>query len=357
MRAEWIPRWPPDWPEIAASVNRCFATGTWGMYKGPLGEELSRRLTKLTGTTNCRLIASGSVGVEVALRSCGVSKGGKVVVCAYDYPGNFRAIESVGARPLLVDAADQGYSASAAAIHAVEDRNVQAVIVSHLYGVAADIVPIRALCDDRGWKLVEDACQVPGMLIAGRPAASWGDVGVLSFGGSKPLTAGCGGAIVTDDHAIEARWGRLLDRPSDSVPMSELQAAAVLPQIDRLESCNRQRARAVAAIRDHVAWLRDGLRQIVSMDQTTFYKLAVEIDDRADTLQRLAERGLPVGAGYRSMHRSSDRRCDKSGTFTRAQTLGNSLCLLDHSALLVGETGLERLLAELNSIAGKLSGP
>ena len=339
-----FPPWPPDWPEIADSISQAVARGDWGRYRGKSTDELTRRISEMCSTNRCRLISSGSAGVELALRAVGISPGDQVVLCGYDYPGNFRAIELLGARPLLVDASQVSYSVDPEQLKRVVDRNVKAVVVSHLYGIPAEISAVREICDHRGWKLIEDACQTPGMTVDGRNAGSWGDVAVLSFGGSKPLTAGNGGAIVTNDDAIASKWNAWIDRPSDSMPMSELQAAAVLPQLRRLGRCNQIRWETICTIFEQVRWMADAVGNRRPNSQSTCYKLAFLSQDRDSTLHLLSEKGLPVGPGYRSMHRSSDRRCGKIGTLDACRLLGEQLCVLDHAALLSTGDQRDRLI-------------
>ncbi|MEL6105760.1 MAG: aminotransferase class I/II-fold pyridoxal phosphate-dependent enzyme [Planctomycetota bacterium] len=346
--AAWLPVWPPQWPEIRQSIDRCFESGDWGRYDSGITVELVGRLSRLADGRHCRLVSSGSLGIEIALRTAGVKPGDEVILCAYDYPGNFRAVESVGAKPVLVDVEEDRYSAAVTEIDRARSPAVKAVIVSHLYGLAADIEPIRQLCDDSGWKLIEDACQVPGMTIAGKTAGSWGDVGVLSFGGSKPLTAGRGGALLTADDAVIARLKSLLDRPSDATGMGPLQAAALLPQLDRLAECNRHRAQAIE-------WLREPLAKSQCLlpeapRESTFYKLAFRVANRAPWLEEFSRRGLPVGVGYRSMHRCSDRRARKVSPLERSQALAESVCLLDHRALLTPEGDRNQLVAAMRGL-------
>ena len=143
----WIPVWPPKWPEIRESLDRCFESGQWGRYEGETLTKLREKLSESLLGRHCRLVASGSFGVEIALRGLGVATGDEVILCAYDYPGNFRAVESVGARPVLIDADPNGYSVNPSDMDAAASPEVKAVIVSHLYGIAADIEPIREHCD------------------------------------------------------------------------------------------------------------------------------------------------------------------------------------------------------------------
>lgn len=351
-----FPAWPPQWPEITESILRSVRRGDWGRYRGEATAALQEQIAQQVGCRHVRLVSSGSLGVELALRAVGVTPGQQVALCGYDYPGNFRAIELLGARPVLVDADPTSHSIDPQALQrlwqdAGTKHAVKAVVVSHLYGVPAPIRRLRELCDRAGWALIEDACQTPGMQIDGRAAGAWGDVGVLSFGGSKPLTAGNGGAVLTDRDPIASRLNAWLDRPSDSAPMSELQAAALLPQLDRLGECNQIRSETVSAITAGVDWIRQATADGQLTPPATFYKFAFLCERRDAMLETLRRAGLPVGPGYRSMHRSSDRRCDKVGPLDRCRLLGEQLCLLDHSALLATGPLRTQLVERLSEAA------
>src|SRR5436853_127214 len=91
---------------------------------------------------------------------------------------------------------------------------------------ANSLIPVQGeLARGRNIRLIEDAAQMPGATVAGRPAGSWGDVGILSFGGSKLVTAGRGGAVLTSQPDIAQRIRLYTQRGNDAYPLSELQAA------------------------------------------------------------------------------------------------------------------------------------
>ena len=161
---------------------------------------------------------------------------------------------------------------------------------------------------------------------------------------------GVGGALLSNDDAVAARWRTRLDRPSDATPMSQLQAATVLPQLDRLEDCNQLRAETINCMLNEIDWLAS--RSVVpqSLASKTFYKLAFLSPDRDFVLAQLGQKGIPCGPGYRSMHRSSDRRCRKVGPLRRSETLGEEVCLLDHSALLATGELRRQLIEQLREI-------
>lgn len=335
------PPWPPQWPDIRTAITATIDSGSWGSYRSCEQEQLKEAISTSSLVDYVRLCASGSAAIEIALRAAGVGPGDEAVVAAFDYPGNFRTVELVGARPVLIDVKEKTLSINPEQLEAVASDNVRAVIASHLYGNAADIHRLREFCDECSWILIEDACQVPGMKIGGSAAGSIGHLGTLSFGGSKPLTAGNGGAILTNDSRFAARIDGMLDRPSDVNPLSVMQAAALLPQLTRLSQCNELRVKAIGYLESNVieqlqSW--KFLSPLRGQVQPTHYKIAWaarSIEHRAAIIKRATELGLPMGEGFRAMARSSERRCRKPVALEQSSRFGETVFVLDHAALLL----------------------
>jgi dTDP-4-amino-4,6-dideoxygalactose transaminase len=198
--------------------------------------------------------------------------------------------------------------------------------------------------------VVEDACQVPGATVQGRPAGAWGDCGVLSFGGSKLLTAGRGGAIVTDRNDVLQRINVFSQRGNEAFPLSELQAAVLVPQIPKLAAANEQR---LAAVRQLLADLGDvsGLvpLKLPESDQSkpAFYKLPwrlTDADDACDSPQFEQRRqalvaaaqaaGLAIYEGFRGFARRTSNRCRVVGELPHARRAAAGTVLLHHPVLL-----------------------
>ncbi len=340
--------WPPQWPEIESAIRDSLASGDWANYFSQAHENLAHILAVKFGAKFVRLCCSGTAAVEMALRASRIASGDEVLTAAFDYPGNVRCIEAVGAMPVLLDVKPRGVCVDVDQIAGASGSKIRAVIVSHLYGHAAEVAAIREICDTRGWTLIEDACQVPGMSLetAGGPklAGSFGHVSTLSFGGSKPLTAGNGGAILTSDERINARLKRFYDRPSDTLPLSALQAAVLVPQLSRLDELNRIRSDTAAML---FAFMRENLPTWGSVNShgdfvnSCFYKfafLAPSAEHRAQIVDQAKRRGLPIGEGFRSLHRMSDARCRKPFSLDCAADIGDRCCVLDHRALMIEPT-------------------
>jgi dTDP-4-amino-4,6-dideoxygalactose transaminase len=234
--------WPLPDPEIRDVLASAWADGSWGRYDGPHLDRLVQALAELHGVEHVFPCSSGTFAVELALRALDVGPGDEVILAGYDFPGNFRAIEAVGARPVLIDLKPGTAHLDEEQIEAAASAQTKSVIVSHLHG---SLAPMRKICEiakSLHLVVVEDACQSTGARVDGRIAGSWGDVGVLSFGGSKLLTAGRGGAIMTQREEILQRAKIFCLRGNHAFPLSELQAAVLLPQVKTLASQNAQRA-------------------------------------------------------------------------------------------------------------------
>lgn len=290
------------------------------------------------GADHLTFMPSGSAAVEWSLRAAGVgSQGGEgVILAAYDYPGNLRAVELVGGRPILVDIEAAGPQIDVSQIEAIPAEDAKAVVVSHLYGVAADVHRLRAICDDRGWILIEDVCQTPGMRIADQSAGSLGHLATFSFGGSKPLTAGSGGAIVTSSARFDAKLRGMTDRPSESTTIPPLAAAALLPQVRTLNDWVRRRRVGAARISRS---LPEHCQAILGADDgmPSYYKLAVRFADsesRDAWTAQMNAAGCPVGKPFRSMHAISRRRAEQPFPIVHAPRFANEVALIDHRMLM-----------------------
>lgn len=344
------PSWPGVNDRVTESIARLLAEGTWGNYDGQACQELSQRIASLTAHRHAMLVASGTIAVELALRGLRIEAGDEVILAGYDFPGNFRAIEAVGAMPVLVDLASDSWTIDATQIVSAASSKTRAIIVSHLHGTLADTQAIRAICDQHGWLLLEDACQAPGAKIDGAPVGSFGDVSVLSFGGSKLLSAGRGGAICTSSDEILQRLRVYCDRGNHAFPLSQLQSAAVLPQLDDLAELTARRHVAANHLRSLVA---SQSLLVAPRDRATdlpaYYKLAwwlsdsIEATDRAAIFAAVRAEGIAIDEGFRGFAKRTSRRCRVAGSLEQSARAADRTVLMHHPALLEASEKLDQI--------------
>jgi dTDP-4-amino-4,6-dideoxygalactose transaminase len=338
------PAWPVWDDAVAQAMQQMIQDGSWGRYHGPHCEALRAALSRLTECEHIALCSSGTSAVELCLRGVGVEPGDEVILAAYDYKANFVNVLNLGAVPVLVDTVANQPIPDPLNVEAAVGARTKAVVVSHLHGCHAPMQQIMRSMTHHRITVIEDACQSPGALVAGRPAGSWGDVSALSFGGSKLLTAGRGGAVVTNNARIAQKIRLYTHRGNDAYPLSEMQAAVLLPQLLQLTDNNARRQASVDRIAERLA--TSGQAQIIAAAvsdecQPVFYKLAIQVGyvtDRAQTvaISNHARRlGVALDPAFTALHLThSAARYRAPDRLDNAQRLHHQLLTLHHPVLL-----------------------
>ncbi|MCC7421873.1 MAG: aminotransferase class V-fold PLP-dependent enzyme [Planctomycetaceae bacterium] len=359
------PQGPPDWPRKDPAIDEVLEAaargGLWGKYHGPHCEQLTEELALRHGLSHVVLCCSGTAAVELALRGVKVGQGDEVILAAYDFKGNIQDVLAVGAVPVLVDVKPDDWQFDPQHLEAAFSPQTRAVLVSHLHGGIVDMPAVMAAARARGVSVIEDACQNPGATVSGRPAGTWGDVSVMSFGGSKLLTAGRGGAVLTGDADIAQRIRLHTQRGNDAYPLTELQAALLLPQLAQLGASNARRLTAASHLVESWAGIL-GFRPFLSNSADSrpgYYKLGVQYDPRAfgglsrDTFARAVRaEGVALDPGFRALHSTHSRRRYRAvGELTNATEAGRNVLTLHHPVLLESEQMLDAIGIAIRKVA------
>jgi dTDP-4-amino-4,6-dideoxygalactose transaminase len=357
------PGGPPAWPapdeDVLQALQAAYRDGSWGKYHGGHVERLEQALCAYHGVEFALTCGSGTFAVELALRALQVGPGDEVALAAYDYPGNFLNIHAVGAHPFLVEVDPGNWNLSPERLAEAIGPATRAVIVSHLHG---GLVPMRELMDltaARGVAVIEDAAQAPGARVQGRLAGTWGDAGVLSFGGSKLLSAGRGGALLTRRADVHQRARLWLHRGNHTCPLSELQAAVLLPQLAKLDARNALRAAKVARLLGALEG-GAGLRPFINRDgagEPGYYKLGLQFDAERFGLPRepfvaaLRAEGIALDEGFRALHVGrSPKRFRRAGELAEAERAHAGAVLLHHPVLLGEPEEVDQVAAAVHKV-------
>ncbi|HEV3344900.1 MAG TPA: DegT/DnrJ/EryC1/StrS family aminotransferase [Pirellulales bacterium] len=349
------PKWPPDDPDVRDALEAALDDGSWGQYFGKHVARLSGALAELFGLPYAYPCCSGTFAVELALRSLPVEAGDEVLLAGYDFPGNFRAIEAIGARPVLVDVDPLNWNLDYGQLSNAVGPRTRAVVVSHLHGGLVRMSGVLEAAAPHGLAVVEDVCQAPGAIVEGRLAGTWGDVAVLSFGGSKLLTAGRGGAILTRRPDVHQRAKVFCEQGNHAFPLSELQAAVLLPQLAKLPGRNSRRLAAVERLVESLHGLRS-LRPLQNLPDSSvpaFYKLGFRYDavaagrSRADFIAAAQAEGVAIDAGFRGFVLRGEKRCRVSGDLSGCRLAAESALVLHHPVLLEPDETIDHVAAAL----------
>jgi dTDP-4-amino-4,6-dideoxygalactose transaminase len=342
IRPQGPPPWPPADEDVLHALHAAYADGSWGKYQGEYVGRLMDRLREFHGVEHVLPCGSGTYAVELALRSLKVGSGDEVLLAAYDFEGNFLSVHAVGAMPVLLDVSADNWNLDPAQIGPAIGPRSRALIVSHLHGGMVPMQEVMEIATAHGLGVVEDAAQAPGAEVQGRPAGTWGHVGVLSFGGSKLLSAGRGGALLTRDAAIHQRARLASFRGNQVCPLSELQATVLLPQLEKLTERNRLRAGNAQLIRQQLCGL-PGVRLFENRvaGNPGYYKIGMRYDaatfglPRARLVAALRAEGIAIDEGFRSLHvRRSPSRFRVARAMAEATRAHEGVLVLNHPILL-----------------------
>ncbi|WP_328994152.1 DegT/DnrJ/EryC1/StrS family aminotransferase [Kribbella sp. NBC_01245] len=110
----------------------------------------------------------------------------------------------MGAVPVFADIDPGTHLLDPDAAEAAVTERTKAVVPVHLAGRPADMDAFLALGARYDVAVIEDAAQAIGAAYKGRPVGAIGDLGTFSFQSSKNMTAGEGGAVLTNDEDLAA---------------------------------------------------------------------------------------------------------------------------------------------------------
>jgi 8-amino-3,8-dideoxy-alpha-D-manno-octulosonate transaminase len=246
-------------------------------------------LAKLTGAQYCHLCSSGTAAVSIALTACGVGAGDEVIVPPFTFVATIEAVLGAGAVPVFAEI-DETLCLNSDAVNAVITPRTKAVLLVHMCGSMAGIDEIKALCEQKGLVLIEDACQALGGSLNGKALGTFGHIGCFSFDPVKTITCGEGGAIVTDDKRLYTIAEGYADHGHDhtgsdrgleghpilgtNFRISELNAAVGLAQLRKIDYILKKQRAHKKAIKDAMS----------RFSEITFRKIPDEKGDSATFL-------------------------------------------------------------------------
>src|SRR5258705_3871477 len=227
-----------------------------------------RAFSEYLGVRHAMALPSCTSGLHLALASLGVGPGDEVIVPDVTSIASAAPISYVGATSVFADIDERTWCISASSFEECITARPKAVIHVDLYGNQPDWDAVMEVARRRGVAVIEDAAEAIGSEYKGRKAGTFGRAGVYSFHGSKTLTTGEGGMLVTDDATLFERAQFLRDhgrQPGDKMffnhevaykyKMSSMQAALGLAQLERIEELVEQKRRIFS-------WYTENLRDL-----------------------------------------------------------------------------------------------
>lgn len=230
------------------------------VFRYGIGDACTRfeaQFARHLGVKHVMMTSSGTTALTAALVGQRIGPGDEVLVPACTYIATAISVVAAGAIPVIVDI-DSSLTMDPGAMEAAIGPHTRAVVPVHMWGLTCDMDRIMAGARKRGLIVVEDACQCVGGGYRGRKVGAIGHAGAFSFNYYKNMTAGEGGACVTNDDAAVPRMGCMIDcckfywtsREQDEslfisngARASEIEGAVLNAQLDRIDPMIRKMRR------------------------------------------------------------------------------------------------------------------
>ncbi len=317
-------------PEINQGVLDAMASGAYILGK-PV-QELEEKLAAYVGRRHCVAVANGTDALQLSLMAYDVGPGDAVFTSDFTYFASAGCASIIGATPVLVDIDLETFNISPEDL----ERKILSVLAEgklrprflipvDLFGLPADYTKILPIADKYGLLVLEDGAQGFGGAINGKRACSFGDISTTSFFPAKPLGCyGDGGAIFTDDDAIDARLRSLRAQgksPEDKYDNREigmnsrldtLQAAVLLPKLRAFEAYEVEAVNRVAEIYTAALDGRVVTPKVPAGFLSSWAQYTILLDNREkrnEVQRRLKEKGIPTMVYYpRGLHQQQAYR-------------------------------------------------
>ncbi|SNR74255.1 dTDP-4-amino-4,6-dideoxygalactose transaminase [Haloechinothrix alba] len=196
--------WPPIGDSAKNAVLRQLDQSVSIYNRSGVIEHLEDELSRYHGVTHAVLTSSGTAALHSMYAACGLGTGDEVIVPAYTFFATVTPLLHVGAVPVLADCDETGNLDPKDVTQRITSQTT-AVVVTHMWGSPADMTRLKAVADEHGVILLEDASHAHGAVIDGNHVGTFGHAAAFSMNGPKPLSAGEGGFVLTDDDEIYFR--------------------------------------------------------------------------------------------------------------------------------------------------------
>ena len=185
----------------------------------PLGENVNKfeeGMKTVVGSKAALALSSGTAAMHMAIKLLGIGRDDIVFCQSLTFSATVNPVMYEGARPVFIDSDEKTWNMSPEALERAFEKYEKigklpkAVIVVHLYGLAADMERILEICNRYDVPVIEDAAESLGTTYRGQMTGSFGEYGIISFNGNKIITSSGGGMLLCNGDKAEEKAKKAL---------------------------------------------------------------------------------------------------------------------------------------------------
>lgn len=231
---------------------------------GKFVDKFEKKIAKYTGAKYAVATSNGTSALHTSLILAGVDSNSEVITQPLTFVATCNAINYCNANPIFIDVDRDTMGLSANSLKSFLKENtkiiknqcinkktnkiIKACVPMHAYGHPCEIDKIKEICQEYYIFLIEDAAESLGSFYKNKHTGTFGKLGALSFNGNKIITAGGGGAIITNDKnlahkakhltttaKIPHKWDFNHDVVGYNYRMPNINAALAIAQLEKLD--------------------------------------------------------------------------------------------------------------------------
>lgn len=201
VRTKPFPEWPRPTSELKDAIISTLENEGWGVGSKAISR-FEERFADFHDSKYCISTSSGTTALWVALKAAGVKAGDEVIVPPYTFIATASAVLMANAVPIFVDIDKNTFNIDPDLIEDAITEKTKVIMPVHIAGNPADMDRILSIGKKHNISIIEDAAQAHGAEWHGTKVGALGTGGIISFQTSKNMSAGEGGAIVSNDKSF-----------------------------------------------------------------------------------------------------------------------------------------------------------
>lgn len=196
--------YPKSEGEELKSVGKLLNSGNWNSSYIPQGYnyQLEKAFSEYIGSEYAITVNTGGMALQMIFRAIGLKPGDEVIHQVDTCVATAFAVMNSFATPVFADIDKKTLMASRTGILKNVNTRTKVLLPVHIWGNPGNMDELGEISKEKNLMIVEDSCLALGAEWKGKKVGTFGIAGAFSFGCLKPVQAGEGGMIVTDDAAL-----------------------------------------------------------------------------------------------------------------------------------------------------------
>ena len=253
-------------------------------------------------------VNSGTSALQASLYALDIKPNDEVLIPSFTFVATANSVKSIGAKPVFIDILKDNFTMDPDDMKKKITKRTKAIIPVHLYGHVAYMKEIMEIAKKHDLEIIEDASQSLGSKFKGKHSGTFSRLGCFSMYAAKVMTAGEGGAIVTDDkklfeklkqirnhglskHHITSKFGLNLRLP-------EINAAIAKIQMKKLPTFLRQRKKNAQILTEFLQNHDIILPKERKNEVMNWYLYTVTLKQRDKIMNKLNSAGIGAAVYY-----------------------------------------------------------